>query len=294
MKYNKGIQPKRITMKLGKLAEFYYTAAEARKKLGLDESTFQYWGKEERVNRIYLPGRKQPVYSKREIDDLVNEIEATVIAEKAKEAEFRKATVKDIEEENRLAQLVFGRAASAMPRKLYLENNPEGDYHLYDQGKLVAYITIFPLKKETISAFMQGEIRGWQITPNAIEQLIPGKSIELLLMDMVTTPTVPPQKRKRYGQLMIANLLKILQSWGEKGIEFTKFYAIAGTPDGQRILESAKFTRGEKSGAGRISYELDINNSDAKWLRGYKDALENWKKAQQKLTTKNNTFQTTT
>src|SRR5712692_1313571 len=95
----KNIQARGITMKLGNLAEFYYTAAEARKKLGVDESTFQYWGKEERIARTYLPGRKQPVYSRREIDDLANEIEATVIVEKAKDAEFRKATVKDLEEE---------------------------------------------------------------------------------------------------------------------------------------------------------------------------------------------------
>ena len=274
-------------MKLGKLAEFYYTAAEARKKLGVDESTFQYWGREERINRIYLPGRKQPVYSRGEIDDLANEIEAAVIVEKAKEAEFRKATVKDLEEENQLAQLVFGRAANEMPRKVYLEHNPEGDYHLYDQGKLVAYVTIFPLKKEAITAFMKGEMRGWQIDPDDIEQLVPGKSIELLLMDMVTTPTVPPQKRKEYGRLIIVNLLKILQSWGAKGIEITKFHAIAGTSNGQHILESAKFTQGEKRGTGRIAYELDVDNSDTRWLRGYKQALEEWKQRQKISTAEN-------
>lgn len=274
-------------MKLGNLAEFYYTAAEARKKLGVDESTFQYWGKEERIARVYLPGRKQPVYSRKEIDDLANEIEATVIIEKAKEVEFRKATIKDLEEENQLAQLVFGRAADVMPRKMYLESNPEGDYHLYDQGKLVAYITIFPLKKETITRFMKGEIRGWQISPNDIEQLVPGKPVELLLMDMVTTPTVPPQKRKEYGRFMIINLLKILQSWGAKGIEITKFHAIGGTSNGQHILESARFAKGEKLGTGRIPYELDVNSSDTKWLRGYKEALEVWKQQQNISTTEN-------
>src|SRR5947209_8512158 len=144
-------------MKLGNLAEFYYTAAEARKKLGVDENTFQYWGKEERINRVYLPGRKQPVYSRKEIDELADEIEATVIVERAKETEFRKATFKDLEEENQLAQLVFGRAAGAMPRKHYLENSPESDYHLYDQGKLVAYVTIYPLNHEATTRFMKGE-----------------------------------------------------------------------------------------------------------------------------------------
>lgn len=265
-------------MKLGKLAEFYYTAAEARKKLGLDESTFQYWGKEERITRVYLPGRKQPVYSKKEIDDLANEIEAAVIIEKAKEVEFRKATFEDLEEENQLAQLVFGRAAAALPRKMYLESNPEGDYHLYDQGKLVAYLTLFPLKKEVIASFMRGEIRGWQIEPHDIEQLTPGKPIEILLMDMVTTPTVPPQKRKEYGRFMLVNLLKVLQSWGAKGIEITKIHAIGGTSNGQHILESAKFTRGEKLGTGRVPYVLDVGQSNTRWLKGYKEAFEGWKR----------------
>ncbi len=227
-----------------------------------------------------MPGRKHPVYSRGEIDDLANEIEATVLVEKAKEAEFRKATVKDLEEENQLAQLVFGRAANEMPRKVYLEHNPEGDYHLYDQGKLVAYVTIFPLKKEAIAAFMKGEVRGWQLDPDDIEQLVPGKPLEVLLMDMVTTPTVPPQQRKEYGRLIIVNLLKILQSWGAKGIEITKFHAIAGTANGQHILESAKFTKEEKRGTGRIAYELDVDNSDARWLSGYKQALEEWKQQQ--------------
>ena len=265
-------------MKLGKLAEYYYTAADARKILGVDENTFQYWGKEERITRVYLPGRKQPVYPKKEIDELASQIEATVIIEKAKGTEFRKATPKDLEEENQLAQLVFGRAADAMPRKTYLASNPDIDYHLYDQGKLVAYLTIFPLKKEAITRFINGETRGWQIDPNDIEQFVPGKPVECLIMDMVTAPTVAPIKRTEYGRLMIVNLLKTLQSWGEKGIEITKFYAVANTPIGQHILKSAQFTEGEKVGTGRIPFELDVSNADVKWLRGYKNALEQWKK----------------
>src|SRR5579863_3736832 len=126
-------------MKLGRLSEYYYTAAEAKKILGVDDSTFQYWGQTERISRIILPGRKLPVYSKKEIDAIAHGIEAAIIIEKAQESEFRKATVQDLEEENQLAQLVFGKAASKMPRKTFLEKNPDIDYHLYDQGKLVAY-----------------------------------------------------------------------------------------------------------------------------------------------------------
>jgi hypothetical protein len=88
MKQISDAQPSR-GMKLGNLAEFYYTAAEARRRLGVDESTFQYWGKEGRINRVYLPSRKQPVYSRKEVDDFANKIEAAVIIEKAKGTKFR-------------------------------------------------------------------------------------------------------------------------------------------------------------------------------------------------------------
>src|SRR5689334_1472535 len=99
----------RKTMKLGKLGEIYYTAAQARKVLGIDEDTFQYWGKSQRIKRIHLPGRKQAVYSKKEINDMANRIEAVAIAEKGDGIEFRKATISDLDEEYKLARITFGR-----------------------------------------------------------------------------------------------------------------------------------------------------------------------------------------
>ena len=69
-------------MKLNaELAKIYYAAADARKILGLDEESFQYWGRTERIHRIYLPGRKHPVYSKSEINKIAGQIEATMLKE---------------------------------------------------------------------------------------------------------------------------------------------------------------------------------------------------------------------
>jgi len=269
-------------MKLGKLAEYYYTAAEARKVLGVDESTFQYWGRTERLNRTALPGRKQPVYSKKEIDELAQEIEATIIMERARETEFRPARLQDLEEESQLAQLVFGKGASAMPRKIFLERNAEIDYHLYDQGKLVAYLTIFPLKHETLTKFMNGEIRGWQINPEDIEPFSPGETVECVLMDMVTTPTVPPAKRAEYGRKMLVNMARVLQSFGERGIRISKLHAIGGTSAGQHILTGAGFKEIKQVGTGRVAFELDIENSEERLLKKYKESLEQWEQQKNK------------
>lgn len=87
--------------------------------------------------------------------------------------------------------------------------------------------------------------------------------------------------------MVIANLLRFLEAWGAKGIEITRFYAVGGTSNGQHLFESAKFTKieGRRLGTGRIPYELDVNSSDAKWLKGYKEAFTQWKRQHKTLTT---------
>ena len=265
-------------MKLGKLGEKYYTAAEARKALGLNEEAFQYWGRTERISRIYLPGRKQPVYSKNEINRMATQITATILAEQPDNITFRRATTKDIEQEAKLAHLVFGERAEAIKeRKAFLEKNPSVDYHLYDQDTLVAYINIVPLKHETINAFMEGKIMAWNISPDDIENFTPEKTLELLIIDMVTTPIVPPVRRAFYGSRLLTGLIKALTEMGRSGIEITKIYAISDTAEGIRILKKAGFQIIHESRRGRLSFELDIANSNEKILTEYKDTLAIWK-----------------
>ena len=267
-------------MKIGKLAEHYYTAAEARKVLGITPETFQYWGREKRIRRIYLPERKQPVYLKSEINRIAQKTEALMIAQ-TEEAGFRKATPEDIEEEEQLAVIIFGEGTLLVPRKEFLNKNPDTDYHLYDeQGKLVAYINIFPMKKKALEQFMSGKIRGYQISPNDIEQFIPGKPTECLIMDAVTIPSATPKQRVAYSSHLIASFIDTLNEWGNNGIEITKIHSVGGTPAGQRILRSAGFKEIGQIGPGRTAFELDIVNSDLKILRQYKANLNQWKRDQ--------------
>src|SRR5579863_9172378 len=137
-------------MRLDKqLAKYYYTTAQARKVLGLDEEAFQYWVRKGRISKKILPGRVQGVYSKKEVNNLASQIMATILAEQPEGVEFRKATLDDLEQEIQLAHLVFGEKAEARnERRAFLQRNPDVDYHLYDQDKLVAYILIVPLKHD--------------------------------------------------------------------------------------------------------------------------------------------------
>jgi hypothetical protein len=273
-------------MKLGNLAEVYYSAAEARKRLGIDENTFQYWGKNGRITRVYLPGRKQAVYSKKEINNMAHVIEATAIAEKGGGYQYRKATINDLEEEFRLARVIFGRAADTpemrQGKRAFLAKNPDIDYHLYDKGNFVACLHIVPMKHQAIVDFLDNKVRAWLIHPDNVEQFEPGKPLECLLLDTLTTPAVEPIKRGTYASRLLANFGDTLEEWGRQGIEFSKFYGASATPSGIRILKSADFKELEvQEDSGRITFELDVTNSDAKWLRFYKEAFEQWRQQQE-------------
>jgi hypothetical protein len=50
---------------------------------------------------------------------------------------------------------------------------------------------------------MSGEIRDWQRKAGNIELFEPGKPLERLIIDMITTPIVEPSKRTEYGRKML-------------------------------------------------------------------------------------------
>jgi hypothetical protein len=258
-------------------AKIYYTAAEARKALDIDEEAFQYWGRSKKIARIYLPERKQAVYSRKEIDKIAKRTEIAMIAEQPEGIEFRKATKNDLETEYNLSHLIFGKGAHTLEtRKHFLEQNPDVDYHLYDHEKLVAFIQVIPFDQKTIERFISGQERGWEIDPKKIKQFIPGEPMECIIMEMATTPTVPPAQRTAYGSLLLSNISDTFTVWGDRGIIITKLYATSSTQTGIRILKNANFKVIKDLGRGRLAFELDIVNSNAKIFRDYKEAIKEW------------------
>jgi len=271
-------------MRLDKeISRRYYTAAQARKVLGLDEQEFQYWVRKGRINKVILPGKAQGIYSKREVDGIASKIEAAIIADEPENLEFRKATIDDLEAEYELSYLIFGKGAHTVAvRQTYLERNPDSIYHLYDDGRLAAFIDIVPYTKEAIEKFMAGEKRGRELDPNDVEPFTPGKPQECIVMEMATTPTAPPTRRTLYGTQLLIGLSKVLEEWGERGIILTKLHATSSTPTGIHILNTAGFKVVRNLGKGRLAFELDVDESNAKILRRYKHTLQEWKETQEK------------
>jgi hypothetical protein len=269
-----------------KISDLYYTAAEARKILGLTEHSFQYWVKSGKINKTILPGKRQGVYLKREIDRKAQQIERALFFADAKDLEFKPATVNDMDAESHLASLIFGRDAlsqdSMEASRRLARISPESTYHLYDRDILVASINIVPLKHEAILEFIQGK-RGWLFTEESIVPFQAGKPLECIIIDFMATPAVPPEQRHEYAIRLLFYFLDKLEEWGKRGIEISKVYANGGTDIGQRLLESAggkvvNIVHSEKHPRKMHTiYEVDVASSTKRFIQPYKVALAKWK-----------------
>lgn len=272
-----------------------YTSKETREILSVSSSTLATLVEKGLIEKVTPPGKKHGFYTKASVDNYHNQQmafrEAYIFKSselpsqettRSQDIEFREATINDIGQEAQLAGLVFGEKAEAREaRKAFLQANPHSDYHLYDQGKLVAYINLFPLKHEAIMDYIEGRTTVWDTNPENIESFEPGKPVECLIADMITSPMVPPVKRTHYGRRLLKGLLGKLIEMGEQGIQITKIYAGSGpkTPLGLHILRHAGFREIYRRGEGKVMFELDMMNTDRKILRQYREAVKQWKQA---------------
>lgn len=261
-----------------KVSGTYYTASEARTRLGLNDDTFQGWVRSDKLRKIILPGRKQGVYAKRDVDLLAARIEAAVLADQKPDIQFMKATPETQANEFELAVMNFGEKTSRFneKRRELLQKNPDTIFLLYDAEFVVGSIDLVPLMPEAIPLFKNGE-RGWDLI-DYVDQYTPGKPVEAVIIDMMTTTMAPANRQMQYAMHLLFGLADQLAEWGRKGIDITHVHACGGTPDGRRILKTAGFTFLGEPKPGRFMYSLEVSTSKLSILAPYRAALEEYKR----------------
>ena len=168
---------------------------------------------------------------------------------------------------------MFGDAVHDIPtRKAWLEKNPETDFLVRDQGRLVGFINLLPVKHETIMRFMQGDIRGWDIPAEDVLPYTPGSVLECIVMGMATTPAADKLRRTQYGAKLISGLMDFLDHLAKKHIILTKLSATSVTPTGIALLRHAGFRERGQIGK-RIAFELDTLTSDSPLAKAYRESL---------------------
>lgn len=271
---------------LDHVPELYYTAAEARAQLGLNANTFQTWVKTGRITRTMLPGVGHGLYLKRDIDRKAQLIAAAMFLDTSGNLEYKAAKPQDVDSEIHLAHLIYGkkvlRPEAQKARRQLVATNPESTWHLYDRDTLAASLNIVPVDHEAIAQFKQG-VRGWLFVPDHVRQFEPGVPLELIVIDFMTTPAVPPEKRHYYGQFLLRELANTtLRQWGSRGIEISRLYACGSTDAGRKLLRNKWFQELGEPVPGRVIFELDdVMHADLQLLQPYQETIragENTKK----------------
>jgi hypothetical protein len=267
------------------VAAKYYTAQQAQKRLGMTRDMFNHHVKQGTIKKRTLVG-SHGYYLKGEIDALAEKIEYTLLTADIPVLDYRTAQLNDLEDLDRMAYLNFGELSRSPERKAarrrFLEVNPNSTFVLSNYNSVVASLDIIPIKHEAILEFREGK-RGWTFSSEMIEQFEPGHRLECIIIDMMTTTNASKVKKEYYASVLLRKLSgETLVEWGNQGIDIHTIDACGGFEDGKGILSNAGFTslglKGEKK--TREIFTLDLDQSDLRPLRPYKNALEQWKAKQ--------------
>lgn len=261
--------------------EHYYTSKEARQQLGMPVGAFYYLIETGKIKRLTPPGKKRGFYSKHQIERLANERLKCIASEDEPGTAFMKATLDDIHEEYELHALMLnGSAGYGVPTyKAWAGKNPDTNFIVRDQGRLVAFMHVLPVERETIKRWVKGEIREWDISAKDVLAYTPESSIECIIMSMVTTSDVDKWKRHLYGLCLIRGYLHFLRELAEQDITITRFYASSTTSEGIAFLRRARFE--ERGHVGkRTVFELNPLTSNTRLAKAYREILKQHKSAQ--------------
>ncbi|HYU76848.1 MAG TPA: hypothetical protein VEL31_29625 [Ktedonobacteraceae bacterium] len=266
------------------IAALYYTAQEAQEKLGMKRDKFNHYVRRGVIHNIpFLSG--YGYYKKTEIDALAQEIEEFLdIGHRL--FTYRRATLQDLDAEIALAALNYGKKKAEVTRKarmLYLQANPEITHYLLRDNQIVAAFTMAPLTHDAIMAYREEQINGLGAQAYQIHLFEPGERLECVIINIMTTTKVTLDQRHRYAATLLRNFTKItLREWAMRGVDIATVDARAGSDEGEKLLRQAGFRISSSDNHEHKAYHLDIDASDAYFLREYKELLAEWKRQHEK------------
>jgi len=128
---------------------------------------------------------------------------------------------------------------------------------LYDDGKLIGYMCLFPVKPVLYNRILtEDKLFDADITGDMIEQYRPHETYDLYLLSVAIRPEY---QNRGLSKLLREGFFKYLSDKKDKGISFSSAVAVAISKEGQRLLEKIGFIKKKDITGGYILYELFID-----------------------------------
>ncbi len=136
-------------------------------------------------------------------------------------------------------------------------------------GKRIAGVTMIPLEEETIKALIDGKIREQNIPPRAIREWL-DKGLAVYIPSISIHHTGDAQRDRERGHFIIRSAIRWALSL-DKQYDIKKWYAIAATPEGKKLVEHLGF---EKIEGKRGAYLLTNLRKATAPIRSFVERLE--------------------
>jgi hypothetical protein len=265
------------------MTKLYYTPKEARDILNMTYGGLMNQVAAGNIRRVIPPGRRQGVFIREDVDRLKREMDTWLISRGAINApapKFVKATAEAMVEGVSIADAVFG-GVNTIPvekRIAWLKQNPDIDYFVKHEDRIVGYLSLVPLKLETISDLLTGKRFAKDLEPSEILPYQPGKPVDIYAMAIGVLPGVSITQKRDWGAVLIKGAIDVIIGLGQQGIIIRTIQAHSNTPDGIRLMRHIGFTETVASIPGMRDFKINITESGIPFIMEYKEAFATWEK----------------
>jgi hypothetical protein len=153
----------------------------------------------------------------------------------------------------------------------WYQKNPAIDYIVKKDDIAAGYITIMPLKHETIEKLMEGKLRGWDIKAEDILPFTPGVPLECFTGIAVRAGVKQP---KKYGMRLLMGIMETMLEFAREGIFIKRLYAVSDIPDGVKLSRDLGFEETPPApGSTFGQFVLDLQTSNSPYAEEYRRAL---------------------
>src|SRR6266516_3319452 len=254
----------------------YYTAAEAMKVLGVTDGMFYNFIRNKDLEGTKLPGRKQNLYKKEDVDRMARELQAFIIQRKAHKAtKFVKITTREeMREAMEISHALFGVGLDVLNERMeLLAKNPDTYYVLKaEDDMIVGYTSIMPLKSGNLEKAL-GLTLQVKVEIDDIAEFEYGSHIDLYLTAIGVRPGFSTAEKHAYGAKLLSGLIEAIIDLGKRGVIIDSIAARSHTGDGIRLMRHAGFTEIPSLTPERRTFIIKVEESGIPFVMHYKNAL---------------------
>lgn len=262
---------------MAKLSDRYYSGRDVQRILGITEPALRNLVNQKKLRKIVPPGRQTGVYLKEEVDTYAEKWLAFLTDAEPPKTTFEVGKPEDMDAVYELSLRAIGQTMNAQVRREWLAKNPESCYVVKHGDKVVAFFHLLPVQHDRLMDFMEGKIRGWEITASDVETFEPGRPTECLII-IASEPDVNETTRKHYVSVLLRGIRRRLKELGQRGILLTSFYATSQTPTGIAMAMHAGMENIDPQIGKRHKFVMHTETSKSFLLSDYKTEFQQYQK----------------